>query len=126
MRQIPRNWKFMTVDAEEWMNDGFDTVYREPGEWDIVEKINDEWGESPPVWMDLDGERFSDAWFEEVGAVCWDDWDREDVDVQVCGEQFVDVMAEALEEHGFVMISDAESDGFSVISLADEEVLDLG
>ncbi|ETI25641.1 hypothetical protein G647_02415 [Cladophialophora carrionii CBS 160.54] len=97
MRQRSREWGFVVEDARDLARlryDDMDTVYFDPEEWDsswddledadvedFEEVAYNERGEPPPEWIDLDGERFFDAWFENGVGSCWEESDAE-VDVE--------------------------------------------
>ncbi|OCT47005.1 hypothetical protein CLCR_02547 [Cladophialophora carrionii] len=97
MRQRSREWGFVVEDARDLARlryDDMDTVYFDPQEWDsswddledvaveVVEEVayNDR-GEPAPVWIDLEGERFFDAWLENGVGHCWEESGAE-IDVE--------------------------------------------
>ena len=76
IKQQNSGWEFAVDDAKDLARlqcDDTDTVYweiareLEQRKWDDLEQIVDERGEPLPVWMNLSGERFFDAWFENGG-----------------------------------------------------------
>ncbi|KAJ9610248.1 hypothetical protein H2200_005025 [Cladophialophora chaetospira] len=136
MRQRNAEWEFAIHDARDLAGFPEEPVdhdwYWENEQW-LWEKgwpeIYNEWGEPLKAWMDLDGERFFDAWFEDGGfwegdlEMLFDDRGSDRVDKGVVCLEGGDE-----EDDGFLLVSEyAADENVSVWSMEDEyEMVEAG
>ena len=117
MRQRNREWEFATDDARDlatWRDWDVDTVYWDDWDGMDVEEVSNDRGESPCAWMDLDGERFFDAWLEDGGS--------SDVEFEMDFDEGrgVVLLEGGDEDDGFLLIfEDSADEDLSVWSMED-------
>lgn len=140
MRQRNREWEFAVDDARDLarlQDDDADTVCEiawevawelEQRKWDNFGQILDGRGDMPPLWMDLDGERFTDPWFKSDGTDLEQIADLSEVAVNEAWEDglvCVEGVAEDEDAYSLIYESDCdddlsvwvEEDGYEMVEL---------
>jgi hypothetical protein len=130
MRQRNREWEFAVEDARDMARlryDDTDTVYWEledrdgQWDWDDVEVAYNEQGESPPERIDLGGERFFGAWFENGNGGFWDDSDAEARDGQEQHDFDFVWLEDASDEDDYFIVSAEEGDDIALVLPIDSD-----